>query len=432
MKKDKSYYIRSTPLNLKDVNMEKRKILRVFLEAYRSAVKSYIDFYWGKHNLDGSYSILDLDNYNRYPYNPKFDSILSGRALKCAATQAMGMINASTKKQQKRMFALRMLQSDPNADPKHISKLQSKIDRTKLIRPSVPKKMKAELNSINLKMEESDGHFDFAFNLSSMFNMEFKKAFLPKNKIVLLANAHRRYRHWEKYNGSERLNSFLVSSSEIHIRFKVDKIPKKEEGKTLGIDQGVTTLFSIAQSDSDARIQSQPCNHNHDLGSILKKLDSKKKGSKARRRAEQHRKNHINWAANQIGLSEVREVRLEHLKNVGHGQVTSSYLRGWTHALIQDKLQSRCEETDVLFSLQSAPYRSQRCSCCGYVHSSNRTKKLFICRKCGYTEDADTNAAANHLVDLPDLNREDFKGLKINRSSGFYWNPEFDGAYSPV
>ena len=43
-------------------------------------------------------------------------------------------------------------------------------------------------------------------------------------------------------------------------------------------------------------------------------------------------------------------------------------------------------------------YTSQRCSKCGYVHADNRlTQELFLCGKCGHTENADVNAAKNIL-----------------------------------
>ncbi|MEI8397349.1 MAG: RNA-guided endonuclease TnpB family protein [Rhodospirillaceae bacterium] len=43
-------------------------------------------------------------------------------------------------------------------------------------------------------------------------------------------------------------------------------------------------------------------------------------------------------------------------------------------------------------------YTSQRCSHCGFVHPDNRiTQAEFACRSCGYTENADVNAARNIL-----------------------------------
>ena len=44
-------------------------------------------------------------------------------------------------------------------------------------------------------------------------------------------------------------------------------------------------------------------------------------------------------------------------------------------------------------------YTSQQCSCCGYTHKENRPSQAnFICMECGYSENADINAAKNILT----------------------------------
>jgi putative transposase len=42
-------------------------------------------------------------------------------------------------------------------------------------------------------------------------------------------------------------------------------------------------------------------------------------------------------------------------------------------------------------------HTSQRCSACGHVAPDNRSKQLFACVSCGFTEHADINAARNIL-----------------------------------
>jgi putative transposase len=47
----------------------------------------------------------------------------------------------------------------------------------------------------------------------------------------------------------------------------------------------------------------------------------------------------------------------------------------------------------------SVPYITQECSSCGHVapENVNESKRLFLCVKCGFTIDMDTNAASNVL-----------------------------------
>jgi len=68
---------------------------------------------------------------------------------------------------------------------------------------------------------------------------------------------------------------------------------------------------------------------------------------------------------------------------------------------------------------QSATYRSQRCSGCGWTQKSNRKGKEFICHVCGECHDADINGALNHEADLYQL-PFGLSQQKLNRS-GFYW-----------
>ena len=44
-------------------------------------------------------------------------------------------------------------------------------------------------------------------------------------------------------------------------------------------------------------------------------------------------------------------------------------------------------------------FTSQKCSACGHTDAKNRTTQaIFICQKCGHTENADVNAAKNILA----------------------------------
>jgi len=43
-------------------------------------------------------------------------------------------------------------------------------------------------------------------------------------------------------------------------------------------------------------------------------------------------------------------------------------------------------------------YTSQRCSCCGHIHPSNRKRQAFLCLSCGFEDHADINAAKNILA----------------------------------
>ena len=151
-------------------------------------------------------------------------------------------------------------------------------------------------------------------------------------------------------------------------------------------------------------------------------MSRRKKGSKGFKRAQDHRKNFVEWSINQLDLSGIKEMRLEEIKNIRYKTSSSRKMSHWCNTLIRDKLLSRCEDKEVLCVLQSSTYRSQRCSQCGLVRKSHRKKKVYSCKNCGLELDADHNASLNHQHDLPDV-PYDLRRLNLNRS-GFFWNSE--------
>ena len=62
---------------------------------------------------------------------------------------------------------------------------------------------------------------------------------------------------------------------------------------------------------------------------------------------------------------------------------------------------------------------SRRCSKCGYTNKKNRLDKLFSCKHCTYSADADYNASCNHEQELPSA-----KNLLGKNIVEFFWNKE--------
>jgi transposase len=171
---------------------------------------------------------------------------------------------------------------------------------------------------------------------------------------------------------------------------------------------------------SDKQTTPKVDKHGHSLESIMRKLASKKKGSRAFSRAQAHRNNFINWSLNQLNLDNIKEIRLEKVWNIGYKSKTSRLMQHWTNTLIRDKVESICAETGVQLKHQSSTYRSQRCSGCGVVRKANRKGKTYLCKHCGLEIDADYNASLNHIIDLPEI-PYNLRKLKMNRGNGFYW-----------
>jgi IS605 OrfB family transposase len=210
-------------------------------------------------------------------------------------------------------------------------------------------------------------------------------------------------------------NGIRLSGKGVTFNFKMVKPQVISAGSVVGIDIGLKSVYSTSNGQ-----QSQCDVHGWDLDKIQDKLTRRKKGSNGFRRAQTHRKNHINSVLNKMDWAGIKKIRIEKIKQMRYKSRTSRKLSHWTYTLIFDKLGSLAEEHGVHVQEDNPAFTSRRCSQCGWVKRANRKGKRLCCGKCGYTADADMNAAVNISLDLPEVTKEDRQSY-YNRD-GFYWN----------
>ena len=208
------------------------------------------------------------------------------------------------------------------------------------------------------------------------------------------------------------MNSFLLKRDRFQPRFE-SKTPIKTTGSKLGMDQGINTCITC----SDKQI-TKADRHGHTYKSIAQKIAKKKKGTKAFKKAQAHRKNYVNAAINKLNMNNIKELHLEDIRYLGKGQSKSRLLQAFAHKEIKTQIEKRCKQEGVLLVYQPSPYKSQRCNSCGFTHKSNRNNELFECKACNHTDNADINSALNQIADLAHL------GFikRPNKTTGFYWN----------
>jgi len=407
--------VRATKHTLRFVNKEKRKANSDFIDEYRRAAQLYINYIWDNRTEivadSGKVYIIDIQNNKldmpKYlDYNiVKFKTTLSARALSSCITQVVGMLKSATKQQSKRLYVISKLLSEGKVPSKY---LINKVRNYRPVRPSAANLL-PELSSKCFDLRYTENSFDAFVRLKSI-----GKAF---GHLKFPIKFYSRANDW-KATGKQ-LGSILVSKDCIDIRWEITK-PPKLTGTTVGADQGYKDILTL----SDGQVTPKTDIHNHSLESIIAKLARKQKGSEAFTRAQEHRKNFINYSINQINLSPIGQINLEEIININHKRNTSRKMSHWMNTLIRDKLIRRCEEQEVLVKLQPSAYRSQRCNRCGLVRKANRKGKQYTCKGCGATIDSDLNAAKNHEQDLYYLSwaeRNYIKNNKLNYGKGFYW-----------
>src|SRR5271157_2283587 len=395
--------IRTSKHSTKFLNTGKLEAYYEFLDDYSNALKFFVDYLFNSQiSYDNKvFSIKDdlLDCPMFLSFPELKDTDLSARALKCAESQACGIVKSAVSQRRKLLYR----RSKLIEEGKRTRNISRKIAKTPVIYPVI-NNQSAELNSICCELKQSNNSFNYWIVLKSI-GKKYGKIIIPLKGT----------KHSNKYEGKyNKKSSFLFKKDSVDIRWEIP-IEKKTEGKIVGADTGMLTCVTLSDSQITPKDK-----YGHDLKSICDKLARKKKGSKGYKRAQAHRENYINWSINQLNLDDIKQVNLENVNNFRYKKHTSKKLNSWTNTAIREKIESRCELLGVQVKLQSSSYRSQRCSCCGYVCKANRVGKSFSCKRCTFSADADLNASLNHEVELPPITLKQ----RPDNKRGFFWKEE--------
>jgi len=389
--------IRSTTVSLKFCNTGKARQIKQLIDEYQRVVGIFVDILWEEELVPG-FLPKELTN--------AVETWLSARVKQCAGKQASGIVRGTRSKQEKRHYVVKKLEEQ--GEFKKARRLQAVIDKTKMAKPKI-QAICPELDSRFVSFDlENNTTFDGWICLSSIGN---------KTKINI---PFKRTKHFNKlFNKGVLKPGVRLGKKEIALMFDIPDVEKKTSGAVLGVDIGQTTVVACSNG-----VVSTKDKHGHDLSSITTKLCRCKKGSRGFQRAVAHRKNHINWAINQLNLTEVKEVRLENIKNMRRGKRANRRLSHWVYADIFSKLDRKCLEQGVLVTRISPTYTSKRCSSCGWTRHNNRKGRLFKCGECGFVADSDLNAAKNIAASLEPIGYKERQSHDIK--TGFYWHERGD------
>jgi len=187
---------------------------------------------------------------------------------------------------------------------------------------------------------------------SKEFNFWVKIATLNKGKPVLIPiksydYANQYFKGWQLLKGGRLLkqnnNWFL------ELTFQKETPPKKEKGKTIGIDIG-------------------------------DKIQRKQQGSKAFNKALKERDYYINRTVKSLNWKELKTIVMENIKNIKQNTRKEKRLnkhfrskfQRWTYSQLLNRIKLTAEATGVHLQLVNPTHTSQTCSQCGFVHKLNR------------------------------------------------------------
>ena len=347
--------IRSTKCSVKFSTDKKKSKLNTILTEYSKVVNFFIDKFW--QDLDNIppkskllKPIVDL------PINITW---LSARLRKVAAREAIDMILATKQRWKEK--------------PEKISKPTHKGNR-----------MYCSSTIADLIPSKQSTNFDAWLHLSSI-----------GNKIILDLPI-KYHKHFNKYNQlGKRLNSYIITKDYIQFSFEIETRTKKEGLKCVGIDSGINALASTSSNNQ----------YGLDIKDYIERVKRCKHGSNGQKQARRSLKQRIDEIVIELFTRENPDlIVVERLKNLNQYlqfQIPIERLiflvnRRLTFVFWLKRLEERCELNRVSFRSVS-PHTSQTCPRCNHVDRGNRKGEIFMCLKCGYTNNADINAGINIL-----------------------------------
>jgi putative transposase len=178
----------------------------------------------------------------------------------------------------------------------------------------------------------------------------------------------------------------------------------------LGVDLGIVNIATTSDGTRYCGSHVNRIRHrNRRLRQKLQRNGSKsaKRLLRKRRRKESRFAADVNHVISRQIVAEAsrtgRGITLEHLKGI-HRRVRlrkpqRATLYSWSFGQLGGFIEYKARLAGVRLVFVDPAFTSQQCSCCGHVDRGNRpNQSTFRCRRCGFAEHADVNAAVNLKV----------------------------------
>ena len=343
--------IRKSTVNLSYSNTDKKSQIKDFLSRYTESINKYIDLLWNIQRFSGSFVERVLLDQVNCP--------LTFSAKQSAAQTALHIVKSQRKKK---------IRTKPTFNGRSF-----------------------ELDQRFVQIQEGENTFDLWIKICGIGYKSGERC----SSLLLPTRKHKHYRKYADWNQKKSIRVRIADDGRLFadVFFEKEAPAKKEEGSVVGLDCGYKKLavLSTGQRVGEKLVQK------------IEKIARKKHGSKAFKRALQERNDYICAEVKKINLSDLKAIVVENLKNVKHkskGKIARKVmnkLQRWTYPYFLSRLEQICEVVGVQCHKVNPAYTSQRCEKCGSIHKENRVGELFLCKGCGYTEDADYNASRNIL-----------------------------------
>lgn len=262
---------------------------------------------------------------------------------------------------------------------------------------------------------KSRHHSPCKFRLTGTIKATTKYVQLPSIGRVRLKPGEHGYIPTGKYSQvsvSERAGRWYI------VVLGSDQPEARPTGEAVGLDAGVVVLATLSDGTTFKNARALR-DAQHKLHRLQRELARKQKGSNNRKKAKLKvarafatvsnvRLDALHKATTAItkryGRVVIEDLNISGMTRSANGQGRSAKA-GLNRVMLDaalSELRRQLEYKGKLYGCEiiTVPpaYTSQQCSTCGHIEAANRTTQArFVCVSCGYTENADLNAAKNIL-----------------------------------
>ena len=247
-----------------------------------------------------------------------------------------------------------------------------------------------------------DSRFIAFLETKNSFDCWIKLGSTGTEILHLPAKKHRHFNQfidqgW-KLKGSTRL---LTKGDQIVLEVLLEKDGPglRSEGKEIGIDLGYRKLLATSEGQF----------HGQKFKELAEKIQRKRQGSKAFKRALIERNEFVNKTVKELPWPELKTIAVENLKGLKNGRRFSKQFQAkfqrWTYPVVLKRLEQRCEVDGVHCHRVAPAFTSQTCPQCKARDKRSRNGESFKCTACGYAADADFVGSLNILQRFRESNK---------------------------
>jgi IS605 OrfB family transposase len=228
-----------------------------------------------------------------------------------------------------------------------------------------------------------------------------------RQKIPLILGDYQR--DWLKDRAKNICESEVTKNGDyyLHLTLEVEEPPRKEAKEAIGVDLGIKNLATT--SDGDFFIGEQAEKTRLRFESLRAELQAKDTHSAKRHLKkvsgrERRFKSSVNHLISRRIVDKAKEtgraIVLERLKGIRQTtkvrKSQNAQHHKWAFGELTRFIIYKAKLAGVPVFFADPRHTSQRCSHCGYISRANRkSQSEFACQSCGFTLNADHNAALN-------------------------------------